>query len=135
MYSVPDRIPFARFFLLVLTEHLAFAIPVLGMLVLLDLLELRTALFMFSFFVLSSPILSLISWLFAKGSNWVNTAAALKTAGGVSGQLYGLLLGGLLGSYFFGTVGALLMAVGFFGLGFWAGIVIGGWMANRYMAS
>jgi hypothetical protein len=59
MYSVPDRIPFARFFLLVLTEHLAFAIPVLGMLVLL----------------------------------------------------------------------------GFFGLGSWAGIVLGGWIANRYMAS
>ncbi len=134
MYSVPDRIPFARFFLLVLTEYLAFAIPVLGMLVLLDLLELRTALFMFTFFVLSSPILSLIAWLFAKGSNWVNTAAALKTPGSL-GQLYGLLLGGLLGSHFFGTVGAVLMAVGFFGLGSWAGIVLGGWIANRYIAS
>jgi hypothetical protein len=36
MYSAPDRIPFARFFLLVLAMHLAFANPALGILLLLD---------------------------------------------------------------------------------------------------
>jgi hypothetical protein len=132
MKATSKPIPFARFFILVLAEHLAFAIPTLGILLLFQLLELKVALFLFTIFVLSLPITGLIAWLIAKGSNWANTGAALKAAGGVSGQPYGLLMGGFLGSHFFGTVGALLMAVGFVVLGSLAGIVLGSCIANRY---
>jgi hypothetical protein len=89
---------------------------------------------MFTFFVLSSPILSLIAWLIAKGSNWVNTVSSIKAAGAVSGQLCGAVFGGFMGSHFWGIVGLILMTVVFFGLGTLAGIVLGGWIANRYFA-
>jgi predicted lipid-binding transport protein (Tim44 family) len=126
-----NRISFTTFFLFIETLHLAIAVPSLSVILLLQLLEMRAALVIFTIFLLSSPIFSWLSWLMAKGSNWVNTAAAIKAAGGVSGQLYGTLVGGLLGGHLFGTIGAMIMVVLFFGIGMFAGVMLGGYAANR----
>jgi hypothetical protein len=135
MKTIAEPVSFARFCLLVLVEHLAFAIPALVLNLLFDLINPRAAFFVFTFFILACPLLGWIGWLDAKGSNWVNTAASMKAAGAFSGQLYGLLLGGFIGSHFFGTGSSLYWAIGFLGLGHLAGIWLGGRIANRYFAS
>ena len=129
-----EEIPFVRFFLITSAMHLAFALPAFGVILLLHLLELKAALFLFAMFLLSDPIISWLCWLVAKGSNWVNTAAAMKAAGGVPGQLYGVLAGGLLGGHFLGTVGGLVTMVLSFGLGMLAGIALGSFVAKKLAA-
>jgi hypothetical protein len=126
-----NRISFTRFFLFSEALHLTIAVPTLSVILLFQLLEMRAALVIFTIFLLSSPIVSWLSWLMAKGSNWVNTTAAMKAVGGVSGQLYGALVGGLLGGHLFGTVGAIITAVLFFGFGMFAGMMLGGYAANK----
>jgi len=122
------RVPFTSFFLLGSVIHLALTIPALAITVVLDLLELQATLFLFLVFFFSHPIAILIAWLIAKGSNWANTATAFKVIGGLSGQLYGFFLGGLIGSRYFGPwgaflIGGLLFVLGKFG-GFWLGDVV-----------
>jgi hypothetical protein len=129
-----NHIPFTRFFLFAEAVHLAIAVPALCVILLLRLLEMRAALVIFTIFLLSSPIASWLSWLMAKGSNWVNTAASMKAVGGVTGQLYGALVGGLLGEHFFGTVGGIVMLVLFFGSGMFAGSALGGMVAKKLTA-
>lgn len=109
MKTYPNGIPLATFFLFASAEHLVFALPALVIILLLQLLDLKAALLIFTIFILADPIASWMTWMIAKGSNWANTAAAMKTAGAISGQLYGALVGGLFGARFFGMVGLLLM--------------------------
>ena len=129
------QVSFTTFFLLASAEHLAFALPSLAIILLLHLLEIQAALFLFLVFIISSPIAALIAWLIAKGSNWMNTAASIKAIGAMAGQLYGLLLGGLFGARFFSPIGTLLTAGLFFALGIFAGIGLGSVAANRLIAS
>ncbi len=78
-----EGISFVRFCLVASGLHLTFALPVLVIILLFHLTGMITAFFLITLFLLSSPILSWLCWLMAKGSNWVNTADAMKTAGGV----------------------------------------------------
>jgi hypothetical protein len=133
MKTYPDSIPFKRYFLFAEAVHLAFAIPALCSIWLLQLLGTKAAIVIFTMFLLSSLIASWMTWMIAKGSNWANTAAAMKTASSVAGQLYGTLAGGLAGWHFFGK--GIVMLVLFFVLGKHAGFALGGLAAKRLVTN
>lgn len=131
----PNSIPFKRFFIFAEAVHLTFALPALSIVSLLQPQKPKAVIILFIVFLLGSFIGSWLTWMMAKGSNWVNTAAAMKAVGAGAGQIYGALVGGLAGWHFFEMAGGILMLVSFFVLGKLAGIALGGFAAKRLVTS
>ena len=91
-------IPFRKIFELAVIEHAVFALPVLSMLMIVQAIDFYAVLlFFFAFSILGIPHSAGFAWLMAKGSNWVNARGAIIANGILPGQVYGLLLGGMVG--------------------------------------
>ena len=96
------EIPFITFLSVTIAGHLIFAIPAIMGILLFNLMNVKSLFFIFIPIVLISiPISAAFAWLIAKGSNWVNTSAAITAVCSVPGRIYGIFFGGLLGSHFF----------------------------------
>jgi hypothetical protein len=109
--KVPE-IPFSTFLYATLAGHFIFAIPAFVAIILLDLMELKPLFFIFlPIALISIPVSAVLSWLIAKGSNWVSTTAAIMATCSVPGRFYAVLFGGLLGFRVSNTVGGIVLAV------------------------
>jgi hypothetical protein len=136
MNNVPEskipEIPFVSFLYITIAGHLLFAVPAIGGIWLFELLDIKELLFIFTPIILISiPISAVIAWLIAKGSNWVNTSAAITAACSVPGRVYGILFGGLLGFRYFGTSGGIIAAILFYLLAIALALRLGRYLASK----
>lgn len=103
-----NGVPFSSFSYVTIAGHLIFAIPAIGGIFWLSLIGVRALFFIIApITLLSIPITAAISWFIAKGSNWMNTSAAITAACSLPGRFYGVLFGGLLGFHLFSKIGIL----------------------------
>jgi hypothetical protein len=79
---------------------------------------------------ISIPISAAFAWLMAKGSNWVNTSAAITAVGSVPGRVYGILFGGALGFHLFNTAGGIIVAILFYFLALALTILLGKFLSR-----
>ncbi len=128
----PLPIPFRNLLGFVVVEHAVFALPVLTLLVLFRFIPFEVALFLIAVFsVVVVPTSAGMAYLIAKGSNWVNTRAAVMASGVLPGQIYGLLFGGLVGYHLWKTPGGLIGAIICFGLGSLAGAKVAQYLVEK----
>ena len=112
--------------------HVIFAIPAISGILLFKLMEVKALLIIFiPLALLTIPISAGLSWLIAKGSNWVNTAAAITAVCSLPGRIYGVLFGGLLGFHFFSTVGSVILAIVFYLFAVVTTIPLGRYLSSR----
>ena len=116
------NIPLSSFLYVTVEGHLIFTIPAVIGILLLNLMDVRELFFeLVPIALISIPISAAFAWFIAKGSNWVNTNAALRASCRLPGKIYGVLFGGLLGFHFcrdcclFRLTRAVLSAVHFVG--------------------
>jgi hypothetical protein len=106
------EISFSSFLYVATVAHLIFAVPSFFGILLFDLINIKAALFIYIFFALTGiPLSAAIAWLFAKGSNWKNSIAAITAMCSLPGRIYGSLFGGLLGFHYFNTIGGIIGVV------------------------
>jgi hypothetical protein len=133
--KLPD-ISFSSFLYATIAGHLIFAVPAIIGVLLLRLMDVKSLFFIFVPIVLISiPISATFAWLIAKGSNWVNTTAAITVACSLPGRVYGILFGGLLGFHFFGTVGGVIVAILFYLLAFVSTIPLGKFLSGKVISA
>ncbi len=110
-----SKISFGEFLGFVAVLQVVFALPVFIILLMLRLLPFDALLFLvLPFSGLGISLSAGLGYLMAKGSNWVNTRGAVMAVGVLSGQIYGVLLGGLLGYHFWAMTGGVIGAIIFF---------------------
>ena len=108
-------ISFSRWMILAMLSQIGFGFPCLILLVVMKLFNLEMAVFFFSAFsLLPGTIVTIFTWLMAKGSN---VALAMKPLLVIPGSLYGLLFGGMVVGSFTGQVGSTIGAISFFIIG------------------
>lgn len=126
------EIPARKFMVLAAIEHTIFAVPVLGVLWITRIIPADFSLSLILIFsVLGAPLSAGIAWLIARGSSWVNTRAAIIACGVFPGQVYGLLFGGMLGYHFGGEINGIILAIGFWVAGAWAGAKMAEFLYRR----
>ena len=109
------QVPLSTFFVITIISQLVFTIPAVIIILVFNLLQLEAFLFIaLPTILISIPIGAYFSWLMAKGSNWVNTKAAVVVSSIFPGRFFGVLLGGLLGYRFYGMIGGALFIILFF---------------------
>ena len=105
-------VPFSKFLYVTLVGHFIFAIPTVLVVILLDLMEVKPLLFiLLPMTLISIPVSAILTWLFAKGSNWVNTPGAITVTCSLPGRFDAILLGGLLGFRVFNVAGGIILAI------------------------
>ena len=129
--SLP-AIPYRKFLKLAVIEHAVFALPVLSILLIVQAIPFYAVLlFLFAISILGIPLSAGITWLIAKGSNWVNARAAIIANGIYPGQVYVMLLGGMVGFRQWGVIGGIISAVFLFAAGSWAGAKLAEFLYKR----
>ena len=84
-------VPFSKFLYVTLVGHFIFAIPTVLAVILLDLIEVKPLLFiLLPMALISIPMSTVLTWLFAKGSNWVNTSGAITVTCSLPGRFQGI---------------------------------------------
>jgi hypothetical protein len=127
-------VPFSSFLHVTIIGHLIFAIPVISGILLLNLTDVKALFYIFIPIVfISIPINAAFAWLMAKGSNWVNTHAAILAVCSLPGRVYGILFGGLLGFHLFNTTGGTIFAILFYLLGLALAIPLGKFMSRKVL--
>lgn len=123
------RISFKNIFFITSVTHLSIAVPIMVIILLFQLLPQKAAIFLLVVFAVTHITGgAFFIWLIGIGSNWKNSESAILATSVVSGQLYFLLLGGLLGSRLFqsiGTIVIILCAIIFFIIGAIVGYMLG----------
>ena len=105
-------VPFSKFFYVTMVSHFIFAIPTVIIVILLDLMKVKPLLFiLLPIALISIPVSAVLTWLFAKGSNWVNTSGSIMATCSLQGKFYAVLLGGLLGFRILNVAGGIILAV------------------------
>jgi hypothetical protein len=126
------EIPFITFLSVTTVGHLIFAIPAIMGILLFNLMNVNSLFFIFiPIALISIPISAAFAWLIARGSNWVNTSAAITAVCSVPGRMYGIFFGGLLGSHFFNTAGGIVVATLFYFLALAATLPIGKLLSRK----
>lgn len=129
--KIPD-FSFVSFLYVTIIGHLIFAIPVLGGIWLLNLMDVKALFFIIvPIALISIPISAALGWLMAKGSNWVNTSATISGVCGLPGGLYSMLLGSALGFRLFSTTGSIIGAILFYILALALTIPLGKFLSSR----
>jgi hypothetical protein len=106
------KVPFSTFLYDTLAGHAIFGIPTVVAIIAFSLLGKEPLFFIFlPIALVSIPLSATLSWLIAKGSNWINTPAAIIATCSVPGRFYAVLFGGLLGFRVFNTIGGILLAI------------------------
>jgi hypothetical protein len=110
-------------FILLSAVNLTFATPVFTSFLIIGRLDPFAILFLVLFWsIMAIPIGSWLVWLISKGSNWMNTKAAVSAGGAIFGQYYAVLLGGFLGFDWLNQLGAIVCMIIFFIIGMLLGI-------------
>ena len=126
------EIPFITFLSVTIAGHLIFAIPAIMGILLFNLMNVNSLYFIFiPIALISIPISAAFAWLIARGSNWVNTSAAITAVCSVPGKMYGIFFGGLLGFHFFNTAGGIVVATLFYFLALAATLPIGKLLSRK----
>jgi hypothetical protein len=125
-------ITFSSFLYVTIAGHLIFAVPAIFGVLFLKLMDVKALFFIFvPIALISIPISAAFAWLIARGSNWQNSAAAIKASCGLPGRIYGVLFGGLLGFQLFGTAGGAILAVLFYLLAYGVTFPLGKFLLNK----
>jgi hypothetical protein len=105
-------VPFSKFLYVTFIGHFTFAVPAVIAVILLNLIKVKPLLFiLLPMALISIPISAVLTWLFAKGSNWVNTLGAISVTCSFPGRFYAVFLGGLLGFRVFNVAGGIIFAI------------------------
>ena len=159
MFPETPKIPFSTFLYAALVGYFAFAIPAIIILILLKLMEIKPLLFFIALpiTIIFITVSAVLSWLFAKSSNWVKVSAALKfvitaligsswsdsNRANAStaimgtcifpGGFFGFLLGLLIGTHLFsGVWGFLFIAPVYLGVSVLA-VILGKFLAKKLL--
>ena len=127
-------IPFSSFLHVTIIGHLIFAIPAISGILLLSLIDIKTLFFiLIPILLISIPVSAAFAWLTAKGSNWVNTSAAIMAVCSLPGRVYGIFFGGLLGFHLFGTAGGIIVAILFYLLALALAFPLGKFLSRKVL--
>ena len=130
---LPD-IPFSSFLYATIVAHLIFIFPIIGGVLLFDLINVKTLFLILALLGLPAiPVSAAFSWLFAKGPNWINTPLAITATCGLPGRMYGILFGGLLGFHFFNSIGGIIGAILFYLLSYVLTSPLSKFISNKVM--
>jgi hypothetical protein len=83
------KVPFSTFLYATLAGHAIFGIPTVVAIIAFSLLGIEPLFFIIlPIALVSIPLSATLSWLIAKGSNWINTPAAIIATCSVPGRFY-----------------------------------------------
>ena len=126
------NIPFVSFLYITIIGHLIFAIPAISGILLMNLINIKALFFIIiPIAFISIPIGAAFAWLMAKGSNWVNTSAAITAVCSLPGRFYGILFGGAIGFHLFNTAGGIIVAILFYLMALALSIPLGKFLSSR----
>ena len=109
--DLPD-VPFRIFLYATLVAHIVHAVPTVVVLLFFDSTTAMPLLFILLILaVIKIPVVAAMTWLLAKGSNWVNSSLAMIVICRVAAMLYCVLIGAWLGFRLFGTAGGVIGAI------------------------
>jgi hypothetical protein len=115
MTTRSPEIKFSVFLYITGWGYFVFGIPTIIGILLLGLKSVKSLIFIFiPIALISLPLTAAISWLIAKGSNWLNADKTIIAACSVPGRFFGVFLGGLLGYHYFKEIGGIIFAILFY---------------------